>query len=135
MFIDKETKVWVNIDAPYKGFSKLDTPEIRERAGLVWIDDPAPPADYSDETHSRNETPDRMPPYVTFERKSDEQLAELSRTKTNATSLAYLASTDWYLIRQLERGTPMPYAVLEARQKARDAIVNTSARVPSSDPV
>jgi hypothetical protein len=81
MFIDQETQFWVNIDQPYKGFSRLDTPAIRETAGLIEIPDPTPPADYSDETYYRTETGDRMPPYVVFTKKSAEQLAQLRTAK------------------------------------------------------
>jgi hypothetical protein len=40
MFIDQETLKRVNIDAPYKGRSKLDTPEIRAACGVIEIADP-----------------------------------------------------------------------------------------------
>ena len=35
----------------------------------------------------------------------------------------YLASTDWYIIRQQERAIEVPQDILDERQKARDAIV------------
>jgi len=34
----------------------------------------------------------------------------------------YLASTDWYVIRALETGVPVPQDVTEARARAREAI-------------
>ena len=40
----------------------------------------------------------------------------------NAESLAYLASTDWYVIRKQETGTDIPEDILTNRQAARDAI-------------
>lgn len=40
----------------------------------------------------------------------------------NADSLAYLASTDWYVIRMSETGKPVPDDILAARQAAREAI-------------
>jgi hypothetical protein len=79
MFIDSTTLKRINIYAPYKGFSKLDTPEIRARAGVIEIADPAPPADYSDETYYRTEQDDA--PYVIFTKKSDEQLLALRVSK------------------------------------------------------
>ena len=79
IWIDNETKKRVNIFAPYKGFSKLDTPEIRERAGVVEIPDPTPPADFSDDTYYRTESDD--PPYVIYAKKSPEQLAEVRWNK------------------------------------------------------
>ena len=79
MFIDSTTFRRVNIYAPYAGFSKLDTPEIRQRAGVIEIADPVPPADYSDETYYRTEQDDV--PYVVFTKKSDEQLLALRVSK------------------------------------------------------
>lgn len=73
MFIDNDTKLRVNIYAPYKGFSRLDTPEIRAAANVIEIADPTPPADYSDETYYRTEQQEA--PYVIYTRKSDEQIA------------------------------------------------------------
>lgn len=122
MYIDKETKVWVNIDAHYKGFSKLDTPEIRARAGLIEVPDPTPPADYSEETYYRRETPDRAPPYVTFERKSDEQIAELNAQKARTAAVHYLAATDWMVVRAFETGKPVPLETVTKRQRARDLL-------------
>ncbi len=79
MFIDSTTLRKVNIYAPYKGFSKLDTPEIRARAGVIEIADPVPPADYSDETYYRTEQDDA--PYVIYTKKSDEQLLAIRISK------------------------------------------------------
>lgn len=36
---------------------------------------------------------------------------------------AYLASTDWYIVRLFEKSVPVPQDVLDARQAARDSIV------------
>lgn len=41
----------------------------------------------------------------------------------NAQSLAYLAQTDWYIIRLQETGDAVPSDVLSARQAARLAVV------------
>ena len=89
MFIDENDK-WINLDAinaanPYKGYSKLDTPELRAAVGLREIADPQPPeppAGYSvDEAFTRGETNDRMPPYITWELKKPEQLLALRVSK------------------------------------------------------
>lgn len=114
MYIDKETKVWVNIDAHYKGFSKLDTPEIRARAGLIEVPDPTPPADYSEETYYRRETPDRAPPYVTFERKSDEQLEELRKFKLVA-QIAALEAGQARAVREAALGDPTYLREIDAK--------------------
>jgi hypothetical protein len=82
MFIHQVTQRRVNIYAPYAGFSKLDTPEIRQRAGVIEIADPVPPDDYSDETYYRTEQD--AAPYVVFTKKSDEQLAELAKSKARS---------------------------------------------------
>ena len=119
MFIDKDTLQRVNIFAPYKGFSKLDTEEIRERAGVIEISDPARGNDEIEYTQEINE-----PPYVIITPKSPEQLAQQVQAKTNAASLAYLASTDWMVTRFAETGVPIPDEVKTARQAARDAIVH-----------
>jgi hypothetical protein len=37
-------------------------------------------------------------------------------------ALRYLASTDWYVVRQQETGKAIPAEVLAERQKARDSI-------------
>ena len=82
MFISNETKVWVNLDAinamrPYKGYSKLDSPELRAAVGLVEIPDPKLADGEKEEHYYRTETSDRMPPYVIFTKKSDEQIAAI----------------------------------------------------------
>lgn len=51
------------------------------------------------------------------------QLAEDQiQAQENATALAYLASTDWYVVRKLETGVAIPADIATARQAARDAI-------------
>ena len=37
-------------------------------------------------------------------------------------ALRYLASTDWYIVRQQETGKPVPADVFEKRQQARESI-------------
>lgn len=46
-----------------------------------------------------------------------------SPAELNAPHLAYLASTDWYVTRFIDNGTPIPDDIKVARQAARDAIV------------
>jgi hypothetical protein len=48
---------------------------------------------------------------------------EQLQQQTNAQARAYLASTDWYVIRMQERGTAIPQEILDARQAARDSII------------
>jgi hypothetical protein len=70
MYIDQETLRRVNIYAPYKGRSKLDTPEIRAELGVVEIADPV----RGDENYNYNQEINE-PPYLTVTPKSPEQIA------------------------------------------------------------
>jgi hypothetical protein len=75
MFIDNDTKKRVNINAPYKGFSRLETPEQLAAANVVEIAEPNPPADYDADTYYRTEQDDA--PYVVYTRKNDEQIQQI----------------------------------------------------------
>lgn len=48
--------------------------------------------------------------------------AKLEQEKVNAEALAYLASTDWLIVRQMDTGTPCPEEIRLARQAARERI-------------
>jgi hypothetical protein len=93
MFIDQDTLKRVNINYAYKGFSKLDTPEIRARAGVIEIAEPAAPEDYSDETYYRTESDDA--PYVIYTKKSPEQLEQLLDSKNLEAAKRHLLDTDY----------------------------------------
>ena len=80
-----------------------------------------PPADYSPDLYDIEYLP--KPPYVVYERKSDALVAQERQIKLNADSLAYLASTDWYVTRFAEVAVPIPPDVLEARAAARASII------------
>lgn len=49
--------------------------------------------------------------------------AKLEQEKINAEALAFLAATDFYIIRELDNGTPCPPEIKAERQAARDKIV------------
>ena len=49
--------------------------------------------------------------------------AEELQAQKNAEARAYLASTDWYVVRKAETGVEIPADVLEKRQAARDSVV------------
>lgn len=49
--------------------------------------------------------------------------AQVEQQKINEESLAYLASTDWMIIRETETGVPCPAEIKQARQAARDRII------------
>ena len=47
---------------------------------------------------------------------------EQLQAQANAEALAYLSSTDWYVVRKTEIGVDIPADILQKRQAARDAI-------------
>lgn len=100
IWIDDVTKLRVNIHAPYGGFSRLDTPEIRARAGVVKVPEPEKPEDYSEDIYIRHELQEF--PYVAYERKSDAQIAAVrwGKIKTKRDELTdnggCFVSGKWY---------------------------------------
>jgi len=54
---------------------------------------------------------------------TDAEIAANTQAELNATSQAYLDSTDWYITRFLETGVVIPTDVTTAREAAREAIV------------
>jgi hypothetical protein len=79
IWIDDSTKLRVNINAPYKGYSRLETAEQRAAANVVEIAEPTPPGDYSDDIYYRTESQEA--PYILYTRKSDEQIAKVVARK------------------------------------------------------
>lgn len=49
--------------------------------------------------------------------------AQVEQEKINAESLAYLASTDWLIIREIDAGVPCPVEIKATRQAMRERIV------------
>lgn len=49
----------------------------------------------------------------------------VDQTQVNEEALAFLASTDWLVIRQHETGIPVPADVLENRRLARNKVVRS----------
>ena len=54
---------------------------------------------------------------------TDAEIAANTQAETNATSQAYLDSTDWYITRHAETAVAVPADVTTARAAARAAIV------------
>tara|TARA_R110002096_G_scaffold277791_1_gene471799 strand:- start:165 stop:497 length:333 start_codon:yes stop_codon:yes gene_type:complete len=54
---------------------------------------------------------------------TDAEIAANAQEEVNATSRAYLASTDWYITRQAETGVAVPDDVTTTRAEARLAII------------
>ena len=44
--------------------------------------------------------------------------------RINSEALRYLASTDWYVIRHQESGTPIPDDVMQKRAAARESVIH-----------
>jgi len=74
MFIDSTTLQRVNINAPYKGRSRLNTAEIRAELGVIEIADPAPPQGAIDNPEHYYRTEQNDAPYVVWTLKSQEQI-------------------------------------------------------------
>jgi len=57
---------------------------------------------------------------------TEAEIAANAQAEINATSAAYLASTDWYVTRNTETGVAIPDEITAARAEARAAIVEGS---------
>lgn len=54
---------------------------------------------------------------------TEEEQTQQVQAQTNAEARAYLASTDWYVIRLQETGVAVPQEILDKRAEARLDIV------------
>jgi hypothetical protein len=54
---------------------------------------------------------------------TSDEIAANAQQVINGESLAYLASTDWYITRQSETDVAVPQAILTLRAEARAAVV------------
>ena len=87
IYIDEETGRMVNIYAPFKGRSRLDSAEIRAAVGVVEIERDAPPEGYTDHPdwyEVREDWESTQRPYIIYTRKSDEQINEVENNKVKA---------------------------------------------------
>lgn len=100
----------------------LNNPELMERMGITSVPEPTPPEDYNETTYFRHEIDDA--PYVTYQRKPREMIDQYEQSLTNQKARAYLRETDWYGLRQLEQGIPIPVEILAARQVARESVID-----------
>ena len=116
MFIDEETGRMVNINAPYKGRTRLDSEEIRAAVGVIEIaDDPAPEG-YSDDTYFRTEDwSATQRPYVIYTRKSDEQINEVANNKVKAQITALEAGQHRAIREAVLAGDKTRLAALDAQ--------------------
>ena len=89
MFIDEETGKLVNIHAPYKGRSRLDSPELREAVGVIEIAEDTAPDDYAEETYFRAEDWEATQrPYIVYTRKPQGMIVESANNKIKAQIVA-----------------------------------------------
>lgn len=51
--------------------------------------------------------------------------AEIEQARVNAESEQYLKNTDWYVLRMMDSGVPVPEGIQLLRQQARDRIVRS----------
>lgn len=78
IYIDSETKKMVNINAPYKGRSRLDTPEIRDAVGVISIEEDSPPLDYNPDFYDRKEDWEASTrPYIIYTYKDPVEISQL----------------------------------------------------------
>lgn len=105
VWIDKETRLRVNINAPYKGRSRLDSEEIRAELGVIEVPEPPAPEDYSEDTYYRTECD--AAPYVVYTRKSPEQIYQALDAKCTAARAAeYANSTDSLFFKEMRGELP-----------------------------
>ena len=84
IYIHEATGKMVNIYAPFGGFSRLDTTEIRTKAGVIAIEEDAQPVDYDPSFYDRREDWEATKrPYIIYAKKPEEQIKAvmLSRAK------------------------------------------------------
>jgi len=85
MFIYNNKRV--NIFTPFVGpdgtrYGNLQSPELRNQLGVIEVIEPSPPEDYTEDTYYKTEQDEA--PYVVYTKKSDEQIAEITRNKALA---------------------------------------------------
>lgn len=98
------------------------TPAVMDDAGnIVQEEIPAVPAVYSEEIPAVTVPMVKLRAEYTIE---IEDIADkVAQEKANAEALAYLASTDWMVIREIDAGIPCPASVKAERAAARARIV------------
>lgn len=88
--------------------------EVLDRLDIIWQKEPAPPADYSPETHTRREIIES--PFVVYERKSDEQIAAVMADRARAQA----AVCDPWQLRKALTATGLRQAVEDAVAASTD---------------
>lgn len=123
-YVFKDTHKRANPDASYT--DAAGTFYLKIPTGLLeWVDDPAPPADYTEETYYRIEQDDA--PYVAYTRKSAEQIQRQIDDKAKQDAQKHLNDTDYLfsIDRHAELLATEPVRETELRQSraaARETI-------------
>ena len=109
IFVDATTLRRVNIHSAYKGFSRLDSPEIRAAANVIEIADPVR---MPDETHYNQEIDEA--PYLITTPKPQEQLDQAFNAKVKAQIAALEATQDRCVREAIVSGDTTRAVALEA---------------------
>ena len=89
IYIHEATGKMVNIYAPFGGFSRLDTTEIRTKAGVIAIEEDAQPVDYDPSFYDRREDWEATQrPYIIYTKKPDDQIKAIQDERIKAKILA-----------------------------------------------
>ena len=110
IYIDKVTGKRVNPDAPYKGFSRLQTPEELEAAGVIGIAEDAIPDEFvaHPDWYLVSEDWEAVQrPYTVFTRKDDAVIADIELTKaTTNREAAYKNESDPLFFKEQRKEVP-----------------------------
>lgn len=98
------------------------SPAVMDEAGnIVQAEIPETPAVYSEAIPARTHKEVKLRAEYTVE--IEDISSKVQQDKDNAEALAYLAETDWMVIREVDAGIPCPVDVKAKRAEARDKIV------------
>ena len=118
LYIDQETGKLVNIHAPYKGRSRIDTKELREAVGVVEIERDAPPDEYNDHPdwyEVREDWEAIQRPYIVYTRKPQEMIDEITNNKIKAQIAALEAGQHRAIREAVLAGDKTRLAALDAQ--------------------
>lgn len=98
------------------------SPAVMDEAGnIVQTEIPETPAVYSEAIPARTHKEVKLKAEYLVE--IEDISAKVEQERINAEALAYLASTDWLVIREIDAGIPCPAEVKAKRAEARAKIV------------
>jgi len=98
------------------------SPAVMDEAGnIVEAEIPEVPAVYSEAIPAKTHKEVKLKAEYTIE--IEDISAQVEQERINAEALAYLASSDWYILREIDAGVPCPAEVKAERAAARARIV------------